>query len=52
MGFDPRQVDKWSLWQFFAVVEGWKSANGVEDKLEPPSVAEYYEMRQRAGEGW
>lgn len=31
MGFSPRQVDEWSLWEFAAVIQGYKDANGVEE---------------------
>ena len=29
LGFDPRQVDRMSLWEFTACAEGYMVANGV-----------------------
>lgn len=28
MGFTPEQVDRMTLWQFLAVVEGWRLGHG------------------------
>lgn len=47
MGFAPDQVDRMSLWQFIACLDGWKAANGAEDKPEPPSADEFHDMVSR-----
>ncbi|NTS30665.1 hypothetical protein HQ945_05310 [Phyllobacterium sp. BT25] len=31
IGFSPRQIDEMSLWEFGAVIDGYKRANGVEE---------------------
>ncbi len=49
MGFTPEQVDRMSLWQFVACLDGWKAANGVEEKPEPPSAEEFRDMVERLG---
>ena len=49
MGFAPDQVDRMSLWQFVACVDGWKTANGVEDKPAAPSADEFHDMVNRLG---
>lgn len=49
MGFAPDQVDRMSLWQFLACVDGWKTANGVEERPEAPSPDEYRDMVARLG---
>lgn len=49
IGFAPTDVKRWSLWEYFAVIDGWKRANGIEDPVEPPTAEEYYDMRARAG---
>jgi hypothetical protein len=33
-----------SLWEFGAMVDGYKAANATEDKPEPPSNEEFYAM--------
>ncbi|MBZ9653549.1 hypothetical protein [Phyllobacterium lublinensis] len=38
MGFSPRQIDEMSLWEFGAVIDGYKRANGVEEA--PPTMAD------------
>jgi hypothetical protein len=49
IGFDPRAVDQWSLAEFVACVEGWKRANGVEDKPSRPSDDAFERMLAEAG---
>lgn len=36
-----------SLWQFAACVDGWNTAQGGEEKPEPPTPEEYYDMLER-----
>lgn len=43
IGLSPEQVDRQSLWQFAAAVEGYAAANGT-STLEPPSDNEYWEV--------
>jgi hypothetical protein len=45
----PRQVDELSLWEFAEAIDGWKAANGVEEKPEPPNADEFYDMVARLG---
>lgn len=33
----PEQVDKMSLWQYLAALDGWNRANGSNEKPGPPS---------------
>lgn len=49
MGFDPSLVDAMSLWQFLACLDGWKAANGVEEKPPAPSADEFHDMVSRLG---
>ncbi len=49
MGFAPDQVDRMSLWQFMACLDGWKAAHGVEEKPAPPSADEFHDMVSRLG---
>lgn len=35
--------------EFHACVEGWKRANGVEEKPDPPTDTEFDEMLAEAG---
>lgn len=39
MGFDPRAVDRMSLWEFFVCVDGWVAANCPEQD-DAPAVSE------------
>lgn len=36
-----------SLWQFAACLDGYNRAHGGEDKVEPPTPEEYYDMVSR-----
>jgi hypothetical protein len=41
LGFAPDQVDRCSFWQLGVCVDGFNKANGAEDKIEPPTDAEF-----------
>lgn len=41
MGWTPRQVDELSFWELACAVAGFAQANGVEEKLEPPTPEEH-----------
>jgi hypothetical protein len=43
-------VDRCSLWQFSAAVDGWNKAHGGEPKPEAPSDAEFDEMLDQSAE--
>ena len=45
IGFTPREVDRWSLAEFFACVDGFKQANGIEDGPGPMTPARFDELR-------
>lgn len=47
MGFDARQVDSMSLWEFTAAVDGYAKANGAEQQTAAPSYDEHLEMVAR-----
>lgn len=36
-----------SLWQLTACADGWKAANGAEEKPEAPSEEEFHDMVSR-----
>jgi hypothetical protein len=38
-----------SLFQFAACIDGHNKAHGVEEKIEPPTAAEYYDRIERLG---
>lgn len=44
MGFDPRQVDKMSVWEFAACTEGVARANGSK----PPEAADVSDDQLRS----
>jgi hypothetical protein len=50
MGFSPRQVDEMSLWEFAACTDGFNRAHGGDEKPEPPTEAEFYDMLERLGD--
>lgn len=43
IGLSPEQVDRQSLWQFAAAVEGYAAANGA-NPLQAPSDDDYWEI--------
>lgn len=47
MGLSPEQVDRLSLWQFAAAVEGYARAHGGETGPDAPSDSEYWEAVSR-----
>jgi len=51
MGFAPEQVDRMSLWEFAACLEGYRKANTSDDEpLAPPTAEEFRAMIEaRAG---
>ena len=49
MGFTPAEVGDMSLWQFGAVSDGWRLANGAEEKIQPPTDEEHDEMVAKYG---
>ena len=49
LGFTPRDIDGMTLAEFDACVEGWKRANGADEKPEPPSEATFEKMLAEAG---
>lgn len=38
-----------SLWEYFACVKGFNRANGVKDKVKPPTIEEHQAMLERHG---
>lgn len=48
MGFSPQQVGRMTLWQFFACIDGFVTANSPE-KPAPPSDEEFERMLTRHG---
>ena len=46
----PDQVDRCSLWQFAAAVDGWNRAHGADPKVAAPSDAEFDHMVDAAAE--
>ncbi|UXN70892.1 hypothetical protein N8A98_06810 [Devosia neptuniae] len=40
----PRDMDAMSLWEFTAMVDGYKAANSSDEKPEAPSADEFYAM--------
>jgi hypothetical protein len=43
-------VDRCSLWQFSAAVDGWNKTHGGEPKPEPPTDAEFEIMLDQSAE--
>jgi hypothetical protein len=46
----PAEVDRCSLWQFAACVDGWNRTHGAEPKPEPPTDEEFDEMLELSAE--
>lgn len=49
MGFAPDAVDAMSLWQLAACVDGWRRANGGDEKPPPPTAEEHDAMLEKWG---
>ena len=50
IGLTPDQVDRCSLWQFAACVDGWNKTHGAEPTPEAPSDAEFDAMIEASAE--
>ena len=50
LGFTPRDIDGMTLAEFDACAEGWKRANGAEEKPEPPSDENFEKLLALAGD--
>lgn len=52
IGFTPEQVDRMSLWEFTACVEGYRAAHAPSDELPPPPTKEQFEAMKEARARW
>lgn len=51
MGFTPQQVDRMTLWQFMACLDGYNAAHGGKKKSAGGDVEEH-ELRELGIEGF
>ena len=49
LGFTPRQIDDMTVWELSACIEGYRQANGGEEKQTAPTADEFYDMVDRLG---
>jgi len=42
IGWKPHDLYQSTLWEFASACHGWNRANGVKEKLEPPTDEEFY----------
>ena len=49
LGFSPREVDQWSLAEFFACVKGWSRIHGGDQASAPPTDSEMRDMLKEHG---
>ena len=49
MGIGPREIGAGSLWEVLAMVDGWRAANGADDKPEALSDEEHDRLMAKYG---
>lgn len=50
MGFGPREITSWSLWEYAAAVDAYNHAYGGSSKPAPPSNEEFEAMKAAHGD--
>lgn len=52
MGFTPEQVDRMSLWQFLACLDGFRASRGERPRAAPGEGFDEHELRALGVEGF